>query len=71
MDEIVAALEAFENEGSFCVNKTISANDFDIKVNPVGLLHYPIEEEQAQQLIQVAQQDKFGWCDQIILYGSV
>ena len=71
MDEILAALEAIENQGSFSTGKNISADNFSINVSKVGVLDFPISEAQIQALINVAQPAKFGWRDQTILDPNV
>ena len=38
MDEILAALESIENNGTFFSKRNISSNDFDIKFNKIGAL---------------------------------
>jgi hypothetical protein len=54
MDEIKAALEAFENGASFFVNSDVSTKDFDIKINQIGVLNYPLSEKQILELIAQA-----------------
>jgi len=67
MDEIKAALEAFENDGSFFVNSDVSTKDFDIKINQIGTLNYPLSEEQIMELIAQAKPALFGWKDKTLL----
>ena len=54
MEEIIAALEAFETPGDFFAKTTLKTNLLDVKVNKVGLLNMPISKEQVQQLIDIA-----------------
>jgi hypothetical protein len=67
MDEIKAALEAFENDGSFFVNSDVSTKDFDIKINQIGALNYPLSEDQIMELIAQAKPALFGWKDKTLL----
>lgn len=67
MDGIVAALESIESKGSFCVEKKISSNDFDIKFNKIGVIAFPIGQQQINDLIGISKPASFGWKDQTIL----
>lgn len=67
MDEIIAALESIESKGSFCVEKKISSNDFDIKFSKIGVITFPIGQQQIDDLIGIAKPANFGWKDQTIL----
>jgi len=71
MDEILAALEAIESPGSFSTEKTAKADNFEIKLNKIGTLEFPISESQINALIALAQPAKFGWKDQTILDENV
>lgn len=67
IDEILAALESVETSGSFCTNKNVASNNFDIKLSKIGALTFPIPDTQIQALISIAKPAKFGWKDQTIL----
>jgi hypothetical protein len=67
MDAVKAALEAFENEASFFVSSDVSTKDFDIKINKIGALNYPLSEDQIMELIAQAKPALFGWKDKTLL----
>ena len=71
MDAVLAALEAIENQGAFSADKNISVDNFDINVTKIGILNFPINEDQIKLLINIAQPAKFGWRDQTILDPNV
>ncbi len=71
MDEILAALESIDNNGTFFSKKNISSNDFDIKFNKMDTLTFPMNEPQIKRLIKLAKPAQFGWKDQTILDEDV
>ncbi len=71
MDEIRAALELLESKGSFSTLKNIQADSFEIGVNKIGVLNFPIDDSIIKELIGVAKPAKFGWRDQTILDADV
>jgi hypothetical protein len=71
MDEIIAALESIETEGSFCASKTVTPKNLNIKVNKIGQLDYPVSQPQIEALISQAKPASFGFKNQTILDPSV
>jgi len=71
MDEVIAALESLDHTGSFFSSRQASITDFDIKLNKVGPLIFPLTKDQIDPLIAMAKPAQFGWCDQTILDESV
>lgn len=71
IDEILATLESAETTSSFCAEKKIDSKNFDIKLNKIGTLEFPLQEDQIKALISVAKPAKFGWKDQTILDQTV
>lgn len=67
MDDIIAALEALENEGSFCAEQTLPASALHLKVKGVGDVKLPLAPGAVKSLIDVAQPAQFGWRDQTLL----
>jgi 2-oxoglutarate-Fe(II)-dependent oxygenase superfamily protein len=71
VEEITAALEALEEEGSFCAQQTASAGALRIEVKGVGPLKFPLEQAGVKCLIDVAQPAQFGWRDKTLLDKKV
>lgn len=71
IDEILAALESAETTSSFCAEKKIDSKNFDIKLNKIGALQFPIPQDQIKALIAVAKPAKFGWKDQTVFDQTV
>jgi len=71
VEKIIAALEALENEGSFCAQKTISAGALQIDVKGVGAMKFPLAPGSVKPLIEVAQPARFGWRTQTLLDKKV
>ena len=66
MDEILAALESINSEGSYYSERKIRLDHLDIKIKKNGAIGLPITEASVRHLISIAEPAKFGWKDQTI-----
>jgi hypothetical protein len=71
IDEIAAALESVESTGSFYAHQSISTTNVEIKFNNIGVLQFPLQEDQIKALIRLALPAKFGWKDQTLFDPAV
>lgn len=71
MDEILAALESINGEGSYYSEKKIRLDYLDIKIKKIGAIGLPITDVSIRGLISVAEPAKFGWKDQTIFDQDV
>jgi len=71
MDQVVAALESIKSQGSFFSSRKTSLKAFDLTINKVGPLAFPLTKKQIKALIAIAKPAKFGWRDKTILDESV
>ena len=71
MDEILAALESINGEGSYYSEKKIRLDYLDIKIKKIGTIGLPITEVTVKDLIDIAEPAKFGWKDQTIFDQDV
>jgi 2OG-Fe(II) oxygenase superfamily len=71
VEKIIAALEALEDEGSFCAQHTLSGSALRIDVKGFGAVKFPLAPSSVKSLIEVAQPARFGWRDQTLLDKKV
>lgn len=67
MDEIVAALEALETDGSFTAEHTVPASALRLAVGGAGPIAFPLKPAAVQSLIEVAEPARFGWREKTLL----
>ncbi len=67
MDEIVAALEALETDGSFAAEHTVPASALRLRVEGAGPIAFPLKPTAVQALIELAEPARFGWREKTLL----
>jgi 2OG-Fe(II) oxygenase superfamily len=71
VDEIVAALEALETDGSFTAEHTVPASALRLAVKGAGPIAFPLKPAAVQSLIEVAEPARFGWREKTLLDKKV
>lgn len=71
MDEIIAALEALETDGSFTTEHTLPSSALRLTVKGGGSLVFPLKPAAIQSLIEMAEPARFGWRDKTLLDKKV
>ncbi len=71
MEKITAALQALENGGSFCAQKTLSGSALRIEVKGAAALKLPLAPRSVKSLIEMAQPSHFGWRNETLLDKKV
>ena len=66
MDEILAALESLDYQGSFYSNRTISTKYLELSFTKLGAITFPLLAEKIKDIIAIAEPAQFGWRDQKI-----
>jgi hypothetical protein len=67
MEEIVAALEALETDGSFTAESNLPASTLRFGVEGVGSIAFPLKPTVVRSLIAVAEPARFGWREKTLL----
>ena len=67
MDEIIAALEAMESDGSFCAEQSVPASALRLTVKGAGPVTLPLKPGAVQSMIDVAEPARFGWREKTLL----
>jgi hypothetical protein len=67
VDEIVAALEALETDGSFTAEHTVPAGALRLEVKGAGPIAFPLKPAAVRSLIEVAEPARFGWREKTLL----
>ena len=71
MEDIIAALEDIQTQGSFCGKRMTSIDDLHLEVKEYGELKFPLNPRNAKALIKLAKPAKFGFRDKTLLDKSV
>ena len=61
MNALLKILQLIEKPGSFCASNLIPPCILGLNVNNIGTVGFPLQTEQAKQLIAQAHQAPFGW----------
>ena len=67
MNELLKILQLIEKPGSFCASNLIPPCILGLNVNNIGTVSFPLQTEQAKQLIAQAHQAPFGWGEQTLV----
>jgi len=71
MNELLKILQLIEKPGSFCASNLIPPCILGLNVNNIGTVSFPLQTEQAKQLIAQAHQAPFGWGEQTLVDTNV